>query len=192
MIVVIVIVVLLIFLVYGDIVNRYKYFDEIIEYIPKGAKVLDFGAGKCELSKYIGTRNNITSIDIHKSCENAHVYDGYKLPYEDNSFDVVLVMFVLHHIPHNKEIIKELQRVARKRIIVVEDTPVSVYQRMISRAHYLFFKQSIHMIEHMKIPEEWCASLGGGCIIKKTQSRSIINTTPHYIIIKDLNGIRYR
>jgi len=183
MIAVAVIVVLSLFLVYVDIMNRYKYFDEIVEYIPKGVKVLDFGAGNCEFSEYIGERNEVTSIDIHKSCEDADIYDGYKLPYEDNSFDVVLSMFVLHHIPHNKEIIHELQRVSRNRVIIVEDMPISVLQRFMSSVHYLYFQQPPHMIEHMKTPEDWCAYLGGECIIKKTKSRSIVNTTPHYIII---------
>ena len=180
-----VVLLLVFFLLYMNIMNRNKYFDEIIEYIPKGVKVLDFGAGNCELSKYIGWRNNVTSIDIHKSCEKADIYDGYKLPYEDNSFDVVLSMFVLHHIPHNKEIIHELQRVARNRVIIVEDTPITLLQRFISSVHYLYFQQPMYMIEHMKTPEDWCAYLGGECIIKKTKSRSVINMTPHYIIIKD-------
>ena len=180
--------IVILFLVYADIMNRDKYFDELLEYIPKGAKVLDFGAGKCELSTYIGTRNDVTSIDIQKSCEGADVYDGYKLPYDNDSFDVVVSMFVLHHIPHNQEIVKELQRVSRGRVIVVEDEPVTMYQKMIARLHYIFFKQPTHTIEHMKTPQEWCDMLGGDCEIKKLRSSSIINTTPHYVIVKDVSG----
>ena len=186
-----IIFVLLFVLIYTDIMNRYKYFDEIIKYIPPGVKVLDFGAGKCEFSKYINNRNVVTSIDIHKSCENADTYNGYILPYDDNSFDVVLVMFVLHHIPHNKQMIKEIQRVTRKRVIVIEDMPTTLFQRFISKIHYIFFRQSTNMIEHMKDPQQWCSLLGDECIIKKLNSRSIINSTPHYIIIKDYNKSRY-
>lgn len=177
-------------LVYTDIMNRNKYFDELIGYIPTGVSVLDFGAGTCDLSKYIGHRNAVTSIDIHTSCEDADVYDGYTLPYEDDAFDVVVSMFVLHHIPHHESIIKELRRVARSRVIVIEDMPTTPYQRFISRVHYLYFQQSTRTIENMKTPEAWCASLGGQCTIKKLASRSIVNPTPHYIIVKDVAASR--
>lgn len=183
------IVLVLVLLLVSDIMNRDKYFDEIVEYIPEGASVLDFGAGHCELSTYIGTRNPVTSVDIHKSCAGSDVYDGYRLPYEDDAFDVVVSMFVLHHIPHHEAIIKELQRVARKRLVVVEDAPESTYQRLVAMIHYLFFHQSVRMIEHMKSPEEWCAALGGRCTIKRLASRSFLNPTPHYVIVSTYTGL---
>jgi len=186
MVILILILTLVFSLIYRDIMNRDKYFDEILEYIPEDSTVLDFGAGKCELSKYLGTRNTVTGIDIHKSCEEADVYDGYKLPYEDNSFDIVVSMFVLHHIPHNENILKELSRVSRGKLIIVEDMPVTVYQRLVTKVHYLFFNQPMHMIKHMKSPKAWSESLGGDCKIKKLQSSSLINPTPHYVIVKDV------
>ena len=185
--IVVLLVIFIFVLIYIDIMNRDKYFDELIEYIPKGAEVLDFGAGKCELSKYIGTRNTVTSIDIQKSCDGSDVYDGYKLPYDDNSFDVVVSMFVLHHIPHNENILNELTRVTRNKLIIVEDMPTSFYQKLVAKVHYLFFHQPMHTIEHMKTPTEWCAILGGDCEIKRLRSSSFINTTPHYVIIKDVS-----
>ena len=173
-------------LVIMDIKNRNKYFAEIVGYIPKGAEVLDFGSGHCELKKYLATRNEVTSVDIHKSCPSADVYDGYHLPYEDQSFDVVVSSFVLHHIPHNEQMIKELQRVTRKRVLVVEDMPNTWYERLVSKLHYLLFKQSPDMIKYMHPPEHWSKIMGGGCDIRRMRARSLINPTPHYIIVKDL------
>jgi len=169
-------------------VDRTTFFDEIIEYIPPGTSVLDFGSGNCGFARHVGSRNKTTSIDIHKSCEDADVYDGHVLPYPDNSFDVVLAMFVLHHIPHNESIVNELKRVCKNRIILVEDTPITWYHRMISRIHYLFFNQSMDTIKHMRSPTEWDRMLGreGGSTIKKLHSGSILNSTPHYVIIKNL------
>jgi len=190
MVILLLIFTLVLSLIYIDIMNRDKYFDEIVQYIPKGAKVLDFGAGKCELSKYLGTRNDVTSIDIQKSCDEADVYDGHTLPYEDDSFDVVVSMFVLHHIPHNENILKELTRVSRGKLVIVEDMPATFYQKIVAKIHYIFFHQPTHTIEHMKSPREWCASLGGNCNIKKLRSNSLINTTPHYVIVKDVSDIQ--
>lgn len=42
----------------------------------------------------------------------------YQLPYEDNSFDVVLCSEVLEHLERPEEALKELQRVARKYCII--------------------------------------------------------------------------
>jgi len=169
-------------------VDRTTFFDEIIEYVPPGTSVLDFGSGNCGFARYAGSRNKTTSLDIHKSCKESDVYDGHVLPYPDNSFDVVLAMFVLHHIPHNKSIIDELKRVCKKRIILVEDMPRTWYHRLVSKIHYLFFGQSMRTIKHMRSPTEWSCMLGreGGSTIKKLRSGSFVNSTPHYAIVKNI------
>ena len=40
-------------------------------------------------------------------------YDGQKLPYMNNSFDVMTIYMVMHHIPHIQSFIKELYRVLK-------------------------------------------------------------------------------
>ncbi|QIG59569.1 class I SAM-dependent methyltransferase [Dishui Lake phycodnavirus 2] len=175
--------------IYKDISNRNKYFEEIKEYIPKFTNVLDFGAGRCELSTYLKNRNYVTSVDIYAGCPGADVYDGYKLPYADDSFDVVVCMFVLHHIPHHRAIIEELKRVCARRIIIVEDMPQTFYQHLISKLHYLFFKQPMSTIKNMHSPQTWCELLEdrGVCTIKQLKSHSFINNTPHFLVVKDFS-----
>lgn len=167
-----------------DCKRRDRYYDVVMQQTTEGDTVLDFGAGYCELSSFLGERNPTTNIDTFKGCENEMVYDGFKLPFADNSFDVVVSMFVLHHIPHFKSILDELQRVARKRVIVIEDYPTTILQKLISRVHFLFFHQSMDMIQNMRHPEEWSQLLGGNCTIQRIQSRSFINPTPHFAIVK--------
>ena len=184
--------ILFVIMIYKDVMNRNKYFAEIKEYIPKFTNVLDFGAGRCELSAYLKNRNYVTSVDIYAGCENADVYDGYTLPYADDSFDVVVCMFVLHHIPHHKKMIDELKRVCARRIIIVEDMPQTFYQYVISKLHYLFFRQPMKTIENMHDPHTWCNLLeeDGACTIKQLKSKSFINPTPHFVIMKDLKPTR--
>jgi SAM-dependent methyltransferase len=187
---------LLLFLAaYRDVKNRNRYFEEIKRYIPKFTNVLDFGAGRCELGAYLKNRNYVTSVDIYKGCQDAVVYDGHTLPFEDDAFDVVVCMFVLHHIPHHREIIEELKRVCAKRIIIIEDMPHTLYEYVVSKLHYVFFRQPMSTIKHMQSPQTWCDLLGGDgrCIIEKLKSRSWINPTPHFVIVKDLGpteGVR--
>lgn len=184
---IVIFIVTTIFVVYKDVMNRNKYFEEIKQYIPKFTNVLDFGSGRCELRTYLKNRNYVTSVDIYAGCDEADVYDGYKLPYADDSFDVVVCMFVLHHIPHHREIIEELKRVCARRIILVEDMPQTFYQHLISKLHYLFFRQPMSTIENMHSPETWCELLEdrGSCKIKQLKSHSFINPTPHFLVVKD-------
>lgn len=181
--------ILFVIVIYKDVMNRNKYFEEIKEYIPKFTNVLDFGAGRCELSTYLKNRNYVKSVDIYAGCTGADVYDGYKLPYADDSFDVVVCMFVLHHIPHHREIIDELKRVCARRIIIVEDMPQTFYQYLISKLHYLFFRQPMSTIKNMHSPQTWCQLLEdrGACTIKQLKSHSFINPTPHFLVVKDFS-----
>lgn len=49
------------------------------------------------------------------------IYDGRRLPFADNNFDVVYLAFVLHHTLNPRQVIRECLRVARRWVIVLED-----------------------------------------------------------------------
>lgn len=148
MINIIILTILVVIVIYSDLKQRDKYFAELCPFIRPSDTILDFGTGDCKLSDYYYL-NTVTSIDIHRACGNADVYDGFKLPYKDKSFDVIVCLFVLHHIPHYKKILQEITRVCRKRIIIMEDWPETSYQILISKIHYLFFGQSMDCISFM-------------------------------------------
>lgn len=51
-------------------------------------------------------------------------FDGTVLPFEDDSFDVVQTCYVLHHLAadHAAELLEEMTRVARRRLVILEDS----------------------------------------------------------------------
>jgi len=69
--------------------------------------------------------------EIHSTCDNWAVVDRggtqykfqtgdmMKLPFQDNSFDIVLCTHALEHIRDPQKALKELIRVCRKRLIIV-------------------------------------------------------------------------
>jgi len=179
-------VIILYIIIHSDVANRKKYFRHIEKYIHPKDTILDFGGGNCKFAEYMQNRNKVTTVDIFKGCSTSDVYDGFKLPYEDNSFDVVVCMFVLHHIPHQSKIIKEIMRVCKKRLIILEDDPSSFFDILISKLHFIFFNQSMNCIKLMHSPVEWCKMIDCNSF-EKLSVRSIINPTPHYIIIKDID-----
>jgi ubiquinone/menaquinone biosynthesis C-methylase UbiE len=105
-----------------------KLFNQFKDYLPPKGTLLDVGAGSCNLAELVSTSTKleITPIDVvdHNRTDLSLVlYDGQKLPYKDNSFDVCLVVFVFHHAENIDLLLKEVIRVTKKRIIVIEDTP---------------------------------------------------------------------
>ena len=80
-----------------------------------------------------------------------------KLPFNDLSFDVVLVSYVLHHTKNPKAILKEVGRVA-KRVIVYEDLPQGLISRVRCWLHEVGYSTFIQKTNHrfsFKTEKEW-------------------------------------
>lgn len=103
-------------------------FIEIVQ-IKDYDKILDFGCGTGTLLQILSTRhpnNKFIGVDIDKNVlelakkklmqNNTEIvldiYDGLRMPYEDNYFDKILSSLVIHHIStENKPLIfREIQR----------------------------------------------------------------------------------
>ena len=98
---------------------------EIDPYLNPADRVLDIGAGNCVLCKQLRQRGyDIVPVDLanFSFVEGIVpvVYDGTIFPFDNDSFDVAMVITVLHHAPDPDAILAELRRVAR-RIIVIEE-----------------------------------------------------------------------
>ena len=136
----------------SDYFSEYKIV-EILKYEDsnKPLAVLDFGCGDGNSSVFIrkhftnakisGTDVSEASVNIAKDkmINNAFfkAYDGSKLPFKDNQFDVVFTSMVFHHIEHNlhKGILSEIYRVLKKggRFYNFEHNPNNPLTRKIVR-----------------------------------------------------------
>lgn len=93
----------------------------------KVSRVLDVGCGDMmisrEIKKYIPNAKfiGIDVIDTSMTGECPVLYDGVTLPYPDLYFDVVYTSFVLHHCDDPVQVVSEMKRVCRGRIIIVEE-----------------------------------------------------------------------
>jgi len=135
-----------------------SYFSEykIIELLKfenpqKAIQVLDFGCGDGNSSMYIRKyfpEANIFGVDVSeesvsmakkKEIRNSSftAFDGLKLPYKDEEFDVVFTSMVFHHIEHklHNAILKEIYRVLKKggRFYNFEHNPNNPLTRKVVR-----------------------------------------------------------
>jgi len=111
-----------------------KYIKEIYE-LPEDAKVLDVGCAKGFMMhdfKLFMPDMEILGVDISEyAIENGietmkpfvQVANAKELPFEDNQFDLVLGINVIHNLPQEecKQALQEIQRVSKKNTFVMVD-----------------------------------------------------------------------
>lgn len=89
--------------------------------------------------EYCGIDVSHAAIVQAKKLEDANVhfecYDGKKIPYENNSFDIILIACVLHHVPQeeHEKLLLECKRVLKDNgsIYIFEHNPVNPVTRKI-------------------------------------------------------------
>ena len=121
---------------------------EIARVIPKGSEVLDVGCGNGfiahHLSAILGTK--VSGIDVMDKTEapiGYRRYDREHFPAPDNSFDAVLLCYVLHHAQDAGLVLKEVGRVLRAGglAIIYEDIPQSWWDKAMCAVHDFFWKR---------------------------------------------------
>ena len=123
--------------------NEWGNIEGSVEYvkcksIPRDSKLLDIGCntGSTIFSLHQYGFTNVYGVDVEKNSINhgkkiyAQIsdrlvdYDGVKLPFEDNSFDVVTMFDVIEHITNIDQFIREeVRRVLTGRGILLFQTP---------------------------------------------------------------------
>lgn len=87
---------------------------------------LDLGAGEGHVGRVVADKTgaDVTLADIEPSSRHPDlkqiVYDGVVLPAADDTYDTVLLIFVLHHAADSEQVLREAVRVSRGHVIVVE------------------------------------------------------------------------
>ena len=102
---------------------------EIKPYLKGVLSVLDVGAGSALVADFIHKNSQVNVkcvdvIDISRCHIKPVLFDGEHIPFADNSFDIVICCFVLHHTPFQKELLVEMERVSKGHLLILEDTPV--------------------------------------------------------------------
>jgi SAM-dependent methyltransferase len=122
--------------------RAYDMAQEIARVIPRGSEVLDVGCGNGfiahHLSAMLGT--NVVGIDLGNCAEAAvdyRRYDGAQFPVDQDSYDAVLLCYVLHHAQDVSVVLNEMRRVLRAGglAIIYEDIPRSWWDKGVCWIH---------------------------------------------------------
>lgn len=154
---------------YNRQTNDQAHLDLILNYIPvkSGMKILDLGTGTGFLAfpfakKYISA--DIVGLDIveqtleknQKLAKSNKIknlrfvsYDGIDFPFDNDSFDIVITRYALHHFPSIENTFREISRVLKKNGLFFLSDPapndddtehfVDAYMQMKKDGHIKFY-----------------------------------------------------
>lgn len=97
----------------------------VLLYLKNDALILDIGPASCTVAEMLMKRNlKVFPLDIQDySIVDAvlpTIYDGFRMPFQDDQFDTALIFFVLHHSNHPQDLLVEAKRVSKK-LLIYED-----------------------------------------------------------------------
>ncbi len=113
-------------------------------FIKKGSKILDWGCGTAIVGKtfqdfFQAELFGVDVQDVRTVKIPFKITDGKNLSFPENSFDVVLINYVLHHSKDPISVLKEAKRVARDKIVIYEDLPEDILSKLICKIHGFTF-----------------------------------------------------
>lgn len=100
----------------------------------KFQKVLEVGAGEGSILQYLNDSEfcyNLYALEISRSglenilnrkmkyLKEALLFNGYDIPYDDNTFDLVILSHVLEHVEYPRILLREIKRVSLYTVIEI-------------------------------------------------------------------------
>ncbi|WP_293132744.1 class I SAM-dependent methyltransferase [Okeania sp. SIO3I5] len=121
------------------------------------SSLIEVGCGEGAILEHLDKQNfceNMYGIDISesgikvvssrdiKTLKEVKVFDGYRIPYPDKSFDLAICSHVLEHVEYERILLREIARVSKNFIIEV---PIDYRPGVDSKANHFLSYGHINM-----------------------------------------------
>ena len=138
---------------------RLHEFEKIKPFIPQGSnkKILEIGSGTGFMFGRLNEiYKNVFGLEVEGSSyrfkdKNIKLYDGKNIPFDNNSFDVIISSHVLEHVNDINYLLDETHRVLKNDGVSIHIIPSPTWRVLTSIFHYfallqfsinIFFKKS--------------------------------------------------
>jgi 2-polyprenyl-3-methyl-5-hydroxy-6-metoxy-1,4-benzoquinol methylase len=169
----------------------------IYPFLSRGGKILDLGCGDMLVAESLKKKLDleivgIDVIDANLTSLPLKLYNGVKIPFDNKSFDITYISFVLHHTKNIEKLLSESIRITKKRIIILED----VYEDKLDLLMTKFWdfgniltSLSMDLPLNFKREREW-VRLFGKLKVKKVKVKKIypssLNLIKHRLFVLDI------
>ncbi len=127
--------------------------------IPEKSRILDLGGGWGFYAAPLKKRGHESLVldVVRPGYQKAPVvlYDGSRIPFPDGSFDVTVLVTMLHHVPDPEGLFREVRRVTRKKVVLVED----LYHHAVGR-WWTICRDRILNVEFLSHPHQFRTDSG--------------------------------
>ena len=141
---------------------NFKFFKEELELLEPDTRILDLGCGPVQFRNLFSRFNFYVGVDFYPYDLVSVITDIEKrLPFADNSFDVVILSNTLEHVSSTGDVLKEWYRVLRAGGVVLITTPflMRIHQAPYDFNRYTHF-QLTRLLEAASFREIEVKSLG--------------------------------
>ncbi|OLE54713.1 MAG: hypothetical protein AUG51_07095 [Acidobacteria bacterium 13_1_20CM_3_53_8] len=172
---------------------------EVARVLPRNARVLDVGCGNGFIAHHLTAilGASVVGLDVAKNAEAPIEYlhyNGTQFPVPDNSFDAVLLCYVLHHAQDFRAVLNEVRRVLRDGglVVVYEDIPRSWWDSFVCWTHDLRWRSRTGHCTFRHEPE-WrslFSAFGFEIITERPLSRwrNLAHPVCHWFYVLKSNG----
>lgn len=120
--------------------NTYSH---IKKYLTSSDVILDIGSGNGLVAniirKNVGARVICLDItDTSKTKVKPILFCGKHIPFCCDAFTVTICCFVLHHNQYQKELLDEMKRVTKSKIIILEDVTETIVDNFLVLCHKFY------------------------------------------------------
>src|SRR5882724_9087641 len=124
------------------------------EYVEPGESVLDIGCGRSIVAERLQAEAGVRifgleTLRYRQRLTPMVLYAGETAPFRDDSFDTVLISFVLHHCADGgTALLREAKRLARRRILLLEEG----YEHALERVKARIIDRVLNHLENPAVP----------------------------------------